>query len=193
MSTPLEDFIRNNREQFDAGEPDPALWKKLEHQLQPVRKQGKVRAMKLLRISAAAIILVLAGAGLYFLVLPGNKPDALSQQKEQRVDTMLEAINPGYAKEVYHFTKLIETQQHELQQLEKENPELYRQFLGDINKLDSSYNALKNELPANPNREQLLEAMIRNLQLQTELLNQQLSIIKQIKQSNSHEKNSATL
>ena len=69
---------------------------------------------------------------------------------------------------------------------------MYKQFLGDMNKLDSSYNTLKNELPVNPNREQLLEAMIQNLRLQTELLNQQLFIIKQIKQSKSktNEKNS---
>jgi hypothetical protein len=40
---------------------------------------------------------------------------------------------------------------------------------------------LKTQLPKNPNREQLLEAMIRNLQLQTELLSQQLQIIQKIK------------
>jgi hypothetical protein len=51
---------------------------------------------------------------------------------------------------------------------------------------------LKNQLPVNPNREQLLEGMIQNLRLQTELLNQQLNIIKLIKQSKSktNEKNS---
>jgi len=38
-------------------------------------------------------------------------------------------------------------------------------------------------LPSNPNREQLLEAMIQNLKLQTELLNQQLLIIQKIKQA----------
>ena len=73
----------------------------------------------------------------------------------------------------------------ELKEIEKENPNLYKKFVTDINKLDSSYNALKKELPENPNREQLLEAMIENLRLQTEILNQQLSIINQIKASKS--------
>jgi hypothetical protein len=51
---------------------------------------------------------------------------------------------------------------------------------------------LKKELPVNPNREQLLEAMIENLRLQTEILNQQLSIINEIKASknNNHERTS---
>lgn len=96
---------------------------------------------------------------------------------------MLNEINPAYAKEVYHFTQLIELKQSELKQIEKDNPVLYKQFLGDINKLDSSYNSLKQQLPANPNREQLLEAMISNLQLQMDLLNQQLQIIQQIRKS----------
>jgi len=57
--------------------------------------------------------------------------------------------------------------------------------------LDSSYNSLKNQLNATPNREMLLEAMIQNLQLQLNVLNQQLNIINQIKESKkyNHEKN----
>ena len=70
-----------------------------------------------------------------------------------------------------------------------------RRFTKDIDQLDSSYNILKNQLSATPNRELLLEAMIQNLQLQLNVLNQQLNIIHQIKQSKkySHEKNDQTI
>jgi hypothetical protein len=44
---------------------------------------------------------------------------------------------------------------------------------------------LRSTLNANPNTEQLLEAMISNLQMQIDLLNQQLSIIKKIKDPKS--------
>ena len=79
--------------------------------------------------------------------------------------------------------------------LEKDQPDLYREFISEITTLDSSYNALKKELPQNPNREQLLEAMIENLRLQTDLLNQQLLIIKKIKQAKttSDESNSKSI
>jgi hypothetical protein len=199
MSSPLEKFMRDNREQFDSEEPLPQVWASLEKQLAPADKKGKVLAMKFLRLGVAAAVLVLAGIGVFYLAFDkkGVDPPTVATTPSGTTpavteDKMLEEINPTYAKEVYHFTQLIELKQTELKQIEKDNPELYKQFITDINKLDSSYYALKNELPVNPNREQLLEAMIQNLRLQTDLLNQQLNIIIQIKQSKSktNEKNS---
>jgi phage shock protein A len=76
---------------------------------------------------------------------------------------------------------MIEEKQAEIKSIEKDNPELFRQFAGDIRKLDSTYQVLRNTLPANPNKEQLLQAMISNLQMQISLLNQQLQIIQQVK------------
>lgn len=181
----LEQFIRNHRDEFDGEEPAPAVWKKLQKDLfpQPAVNKGKVLTMKLLRWSVAAAVLVLAGLGVFHLLDKNNGKGAIVQQPTTNGDDILQKINPTYAKEVYHFTQLIELKQNELKQIEKDNPGLYKEFIGDITKLDSSYNALKKELPTNPNREQLLEAMIQNLKLQTELLNQQLQIIQQIKQS----------
>ena len=76
---------------------------------------------------------------------------------------------------------MIQVKQSELKKIQADQPRLYQEFSKDIERLDSSYNTLKFQLPKNPNREQLLEAMILNLQLQTELLNQQLQIIQKIK------------
>ena len=192
MSTRFEQFMRDHRDEFDSDEPAPQIWQKLEQELKPVpqrgKEKGKVLTMKIMRWSAAAAILVLAGFGVFHLFSPQqgtNDPRMVQQPKENQGDLLLKDIDPTYAKEVYHFTQLIELKQNELKQIEKDNPALYKQFLSDITKLDSSYKALKNELPTNANREQLLEAMIQNLRLQTELLNQQLQIIQQIKKSKS--------
>src|SRR5207342_466801 len=97
--------------------------------------------------------------------------------------------------QVNEFAKLVALKQEELKALAPEQPELYQQFSTDINQLDSSYKSLKNQLGATPNREMLIEAMIQNLQLQLNVLNQQLNIINQIKQSksNKHEKNTQTI
>lgn len=189
----LENFIRDHRDEFDGEEPSPRVWKDLQIQMQsqPAPKKGgggKLITMNILKWSVAAAILVLAGLGVFHLV---NKPAQTETTGAPTAkEDLLQKINPTYAKEVYHFTQLIELKQEELKQIEKDNPELYQQFLGDISQLDSSYNNLKKELPSNPNREQLLEAMIDNLKMQTELLNQQLQIIQQIKQSktNTHGK-----
>lgn len=89
--------------------------------------------------------------------------------------------------EMYHYAKLVEIKHNQLKTIEKDEPLLYRQFASDVNKLDSVYHNLQGQLPKNPNREQLLEAMLQNLQLQMQLLNHQLDIIKQINHSKKTE------
>ena len=159
MSDKLKQFIDENREAFDSAEPDPQLLKKT-------------------AIVAAVITLSVAG---YFLLQKKNTsvdPIVIENSQQETADYG----DPVYAKEIYHFKELIGLKQSELKKLEKEYPQLYQQFRGDINELDSSYQSLKIKLAENPNREMLLEAMIQNLQLQSELLNRQLLIIKEIKQ-----------
>lgn len=188
MSSRLEQFIRENREHFDSENPDPEIWNKICKEIQPIpSKKSKVFRINMIRWSAAAAIVALAALTIFYFVFDQRKENLAGNNKpsENASIDIINEINPTYAKEVYHFTQLIELKQSELKQIAKENPELYKEFLDDVNKLDSSYNALKNELPSNPNREQLLEAMIENLRLQTELLNQQLQILRNIKQSKS--------
>ena len=195
MSSRLENFIRDNREEFDGNEPDPLLWKKLEQQLNSREGDRKIYRMAIKRWTAVAAAAVLVTFGVFYFT---NKPDQnnlVANNSPAQTNDIITAINPAYAKEVYHFTELIELKQTELKKIEKEQPALYKEFLGDITTLDSSYNALKKELPQNPNREQLLEAMIENLRLQTELLNHQLLIMKKIKQAKktSDENNSKSI
>jgi hypothetical protein len=92
-------------------------------------------------------------------------------------------LDESQNEEMYHYAKLVEIKQKELKTIEKDEPLLYQQFSMDVNKLDSAYHSLQNQLPENPNREQILEAMLQNLQLQMGLLNHQLDIIKQINHS----------
>ncbi len=89
--------------------------------------------------------------------------------------------------EMYHYARLVEIKHRELKTIEKDEPLLYQQFASDVSKLDSVYHNLQMQLPRNPNREQLLEAMLQNLQLQMGLLNHQLDIIKQINHSKKTE------
>jgi hypothetical protein len=109
----------------------------------------------------------------------------LPDVQDQGVTNKPDNISPdnGDNKEMYYYAKLIELKHEELKTLEKDEPLLYRQFSGDVQKLDSVYHTLKTQLPNNSNREQVIEAMISNLQLQIGLLNKQLDIIKKIKHS----------
>ncbi len=199
MSNRIEDFIHSHRDEFDSEVPSSQVWNRVNEQFSGHSK-NRVITFHWIRWSAAAAILMVLGAGAWYWLSSHSKPTVeITESKDQSATAgdslLLNEINPVYAREVFHFAQLIELKQVELKQLENENPELYDQFMNDINKLDSSYNRLKQELPANANREQLLEAMISNLQVQMDLLNQQLQIIQLIKQSKnkSNESNSKSI
>jgi predicted negative regulator of RcsB-dependent stress response len=144
---------------------------------------------------AVAATLFLAFAGILgyqmFNQQPADHSISLAEKKtvpSASADSLVNQIDPQYGKLVTQFTNVIEAKQTELKKLEKDDPELYKKFAGDIQKLDSAYHSLRSNLNANPNTEQLLQAMISNLQLQIDLLNQQLTIIQKVKQPASRPK-----
>jgi len=110
-------------------------------------------------------------------------PQKANSGNHEPANPSAESPETGQSKEMFYYAKLIELKHEELKTLEKDEPLLYRQFSGDVQKLDSVYHSLKTQLPNNSNREQVIEAMISNLQLQIGLLNKQLDIIKKIKHS----------
>jgi hypothetical protein len=183
----LERFVRDNREAFDHMEPAPKLWDKIGASVGEQKQPKDSRVVRMSRVRwavAATLFLALAGTLGYMLFLKDSGEVGSSQVagRTEHVDPLVSQIDPQYAKLVSQFTEVIETKQTELRKIEKDDPALYQKFSGDIHKLDSAYHVLRGTLNANPNTEQLLQAMISNLQLQIDLLNQQLTVIKKIKE-----------
>lgn len=192
MFRKLEKFIGDNRKEFDDEVPSAAVWQNIAAGLAE-KQQKKFLLTPLYKWSIAASILLTAGIAI-FLMLNNKKPTG-NFTASVKTDSAANANNaPENTPEVNEFAKLVMLKQEELKALAPEQPELYKKFTADINQLDSLYKFLKNQLSVTPNREILIEAMIQNLQLQLNVLNQQLNIINQIKQSkkNTHEKNSQT-
>jgi len=186
----LEKFINNNREEFDDMVPPEKLWQQVEAAI--VKKGGKrffITPLLKWSTAAAAVLLIVAGA----VFISTKKQTPVGTVVVENTDTTSGAneFAPEDAPEMNQFAKLIAGKQQELKTLAKEQPVLYQTFSKDITQLDSSYNTLKSKLSSTPNRELLIEAMIQNLELQLNVLNQQLNIIHQIKQSKKygHEKN----
>ncbi|GAB3909816.1 hypothetical protein [Mucilaginibacter boryungensis] len=187
MSKRLEDFIRNNKVEFDDLEPREGLWDNIESKLfteeQPVIELPKKRETKtfslgyVLRVAAIVIMVMCISFVLYI--------------KNQRANTVdYAAINPEFAKQRMQYASLVQTKRSELKTLTKSNPELYHEFSAEIAKMDSTYKKLNHDLATSPNQERVLRAMIRNLQIQTEVLNQQLNVIEQfneLKNQQQHE------
>jgi hypothetical protein len=198
MSDRLEHFIRGNQDRLSEDAPSEKMWQKINSAINdPEQEKAQPTLFISLRKWAVAASMLGLVALTVFLINQRNRERAETAWQAGPANNLdiIRQIDPAYANEVNQFTRIIEVKQTEIKKIEKNYPELYRQFIGDINKLDSMYAILQKELPVNPNREQLLEAMIENLRLQTEVLNQQLTIIKKINESktNSNENNAATL
>jgi len=174
MSKRLEDFMKDSREEFDELEPSADLWSRIEKHLPPEgatlkKMEKKTFSLGFVMRVAATVILVM---GIGFAVYLKN------EKKDSKID--FAAINPAYAQQKAQYTSLIEAKRIELKSLSGTDPELYREFNGEIAKMDSTYKQLNTELKSSPNQERVLRAMIRNLQIQTQVLNQQLQVIEQL-------------
>lgn len=218
MSNRLEDFIQNNREDFDKFEPGPVVWNNIRQELnRPAQKKGILISIPVLRWSAAAAVLLILGGAVYYFVTVKQEPGEIVKTTKQPKTNDLPIVtshdsikeipantqttepdksndaqvakndNAEYNEELYHYARLVELKQNEIKKIKKDEPLLYQQFAVDFNKLDSTFHILKKQLPVNPNREQILEAMIQNLQYQETLLNQQLNIIKKINNTKKQE------
>jgi cell division protein FtsB len=182
MSKRLEDFIKMNKDEFDDLEPSADLWRKIEKHLPPEGAELQKREAKtfslsfVLKVAASVIIIMGIGFGLY---LRHERSEAIS----------FVSINPAYAKQQMHYASLVQNQRRELRSIAKTDPDLYKEFSAEIAKMDSTYNRLNKDLANSPNRERVLRAMIRNLQIQSEILNQQLEVIEQINQTKKEQSN----
>lgn len=193
MSKNLEHFIKENRDDFNTADPSPKIWDEIEKKISGKPTETPVRFMKKKWWAVAAAAVVIVSIAVVYIMLQQSNANITTAQNTKDTSTEkreirefdIAAIDPGYAKQVAQFSGLIEEKQKELQLIQTDQPSLYEQFSDDIKRLDSTYHLLKHELPVNPNKEELLQAMIYNLQLQINLLNQQLNVIQKIKESQS--------
>ena len=177
MSKGLEDFIKQNKQAFNDREPEPDLWSKIEKNLP--EQSRTIRPKKSFTLGfvllVAALVIVVMGVGFIFYL----------QKQQQPID--LARINPKYARQQMRYASEVESKRSELKAIAKSDPELYQEFNAEVIKMDSTYKKLNKELISSPNQERVLRAMIRNLKIQTELLNQQLEVIEQYNQTKKQE------
>ena len=183
MSKRLEDFMKTHRDEFDDLEPSADLWAKIEKHLpaeiKPLpKREARTFSLSFVLRVAASIIIIMGISFVFYL---------RHEKKQQRIDYA--AINPVYAKQQMQYASMVEAKRTELKNLTQEDPEMYQEFSKEIAKMDSTYKRLNTDLATSPNRELVLRAMIRNLQMQTEVLNQQLNIIEQYNQMKKDQKN----
>lgn len=165
MNDKLEKFIKSNRADMDNKEPRPDLWIDIANEISSETKQRSI-SKSFVWWRAAAVLLLLVTS---LLVL-----EKYVSEPEKEVVVMNEQLKEA---ETYYF-ELISQKQEEVMALSKEF-NMGEEFATDINTLDSMYSVLKGDMQ-HGNEENVVDAMILNLQLRIEILNQQLNIIQSI-------------
>jgi hypothetical protein len=179
MKDRLEKFVDEHRNELDAFEPRPDLWQDISRELHQ-KKEAKVISFSYTQLwrYAAAILLIIA-AGFMIVQLtsrPPQNPVAVTQPLP------LQQIAPEMAEVESYYTSLINEKKAELEGYDLKALGIEDNLQQDVAALDSSYKRLKRELYAHDaNKEKIIEAMIQNLQLRMEVLNQQLKTLQRIR------------
>jgi len=172
MDDRLEKFIKTHRADLDEKVPRKSLWSEIEHELPTAPKQRSM-SKPVMYWRAAAVILLLVSSWLVF--------DKVNQSD---VPVMAE-LSPQLIEAEGYYISLIDQKRDEILTM-SEKYEFGSDFLYEIDRLDSMYSVLKHDM-TNGNEENLADAMILNLQLRIEILNQQLSIIQSLENNQQDE------
>ena len=170
MSDRLEKYIKSHKDELDLKEPRPDLWLDIANDIDKVEsKKRNVRSLTIWRVAAA--ILLLVSSWLVFDKFTGS--DGIPTEYVVTNQQLIEA-------EAFYLS-VINNEMDEVMTM-SEKYGLGEDFENDLNALDSMYSVLRQDLK-NGNEENLVDAMILNLQLRIEVLSKQKSIISSIEKS----------
>ena len=163
MKDRLEQFISDNRDQFDLHEPDEKLWAGIE---------SRVQNKKTFRIGwkavmwRAAAVLIIFGASFILQEFLHQRRDVISEREEIKI---LREIPELQEAEMY-YTSLLDDKIQQIEPLISEYPELGETIQQDLSELDSIYSELQKDLRDNIANDEVVEAMIQNYILKIQIL-----------------------
>lgn len=162
MGDQFERFISENRDLFDQEEPGEMLWAQ-------IHSRTKKRDYSVYWKVAAVILMVSTLA----LLWDRSFHTASAIENEQAELGEFETVEQ-------YYNQMITERKVEL--LNTSNTQLRNEFLAELDMLDQRYQDLKKTYLNQNSSEMLTDAMINNLQIRLELLNQQLRILQSLKE-----------
>lgn len=174
----LEKFIRKNRMAFDDKKPPEDVWHNINDQLENSETRQVPISSYLWR--AAAIVLF---AAVVWLLIDRTDRNETVVGADGFINDNEIAFNDV---ETFYINE-IQTKQSLIIQFVANNQELNKDLLGEIDQLDSTYQMLKTTAEGGQS-EKILDAMVLNLQMRIDILNQQLEVLEKIKSIKENEK-----
>ncbi len=172
-------------------EPQPALWQQICEELPEQRKKTKVISIQfgdrvsfsadMLFMRVAAAITLLLGCGLTLLLMKQQAPDTGYPTTLAQTTT---SIAPELAEVEAYYVSQIREKKSQLSDYDLKVLGLdgQQEIDAELARLDKSYLQLKKQLYTNPNTDEIMSAMIQNLQLRIGVLNRQLEVLQNLKQ-----------
>lgn len=154
MKEHLENFIRQNKAAFDDKEPSEKVWNSIDNRL-----FGKLSLWNSVVVWRAAAVVLLALC--VYLAVP--------KMVEQRDKNL--ALNELNDIETFYFSQISEKVDQIKESRGQETG--LNGFTHDFNQLDAMYQVLKEEMKVRPSQK-VKDAMVLNLLIRIDLLNQQL-------------------
>jgi len=151
----LEKFILDHKQDFEESRPPEKGWKELDEKMTPQKENWSILW------KVAAVLFFATTIGLIF-------SDALREAPVQIVESTNDSIEE-------FFVQLIDYKRVEYLALANESDS--EELFDDLVELDSAYVSLKMSYEQLES-EELLEAMLENLQLRIYILNEQIEILK---------------
>ncbi len=163
----LEEFVRNNRDEFDQLEPSPEVWKRIS----AVKQETKVTKINWYIVRVAAVFLLVVATSVFLVktnIIPVGNQSAKIEDPELQELIEAEAF---YAQQVNGKLK-------EIQKCYYTFPELKQEIETDLTELEGMYNDLKSDLKENISNKAVIEAMIDNNRTRLKLVDDVLEQIK---------------
>jgi hypothetical protein len=180
----LEQFIRDNTEEFNSLEPPVSAWETISKNL-PAPKQTSVRRLWPIAWKVAAAVLIFASAWMlndYTDQKKNSKADFSST--EVAASPVLSELSDAEA----YYTSQISSKQAELAQYARQNPEIIEDLKQEFKEMDKSKAELKKDLAESNADEKVIEAIILSYRVKLEILDQMLAELRKSKESNTASK-----
>lgn len=176
----LEQFLKNNREAFNNANASSNHFQKFSDKLQQEPQQPIFNIVAFIKIAAVILLVVIAGTSGYQI------------RKIEHQNMQLNAQLIQYQKAELYYTSNINTQMQMIRKLGSFDNNEHQQILqNELKEMDEKYQQLKKELDLYPNDERIINAMIAYYQVKTNILNQIIEQLYQVKKQTTKNVGSA--
>ena len=171
----LEEFILENREQFDDMEPRPEMWDRIGKRKAPVLGIG----WKSIAWRAAAVVIIFFSSYIFFRLTDKDLSPSSGKTYAELPEDNSPLASEFREAEIY-YTSQINFMRDEVIRLSENDPSVREIMDTEMVDLDEIFQELKNDLKDNTDNEEVIEAMIQNYRIKLEVLEE---ILRQLNQS----------